>query len=38
MSLFRRLGSIPISFRAPLIVAVLMLVVSAAISERCSNV
>lgn len=34
MKLFRRLGNIPVSFRVPLIVAVLMVVISAAISER----
>ena len=34
MSLLRRLRSIPVSYRVPLIVALLMVVISAAISER----
>ena len=34
MSLIRRLRSIPVSYRVPVIVALLMVVISAAISER----
>ncbi|BCH34216.1 hypothetical protein MesoLjLc_61460 [Mesorhizobium sp. L-8-10] len=34
MSLFRRLKSIPVSYRVPLVVALLMIVISVAISER----
>jgi two-component system, OmpR family, sensor kinase len=37
MILLKHLRSIPVSFRVPLIVAVLMLVISAAISERVLN-
>ena len=34
MSLLRRLGAIPASYRVPLMVALLMVVISAMISER----
>jgi two-component system OmpR family sensor kinase len=37
MKLIRRLRSLPVSYRVPLIVALLMVVISAAISERVLN-